>query len=73
MKKKKEPKISKTKKLDAYIEGAGIVEQRNIVDTLEERGIVGPSEGAKPRKVIMTPQELTEWKLQVASRGSKVE
>lgn len=36
MKKKKEPKISKTKKLDAYIEGAGIVEQRNIVDTLEE-------------------------------------
>ncbi|MBP3854222.1 MAG: topoisomerase IV [Ruminiclostridium sp.] len=36
MKKKREPKLPKTKKLDAYIEGAGIVEQKNIVDTLEE-------------------------------------
>ncbi|MBO6229184.1 MAG: topoisomerase IV [Ruminiclostridium sp.] len=36
MKKKKEPRASKPKKLDAYIEGAGIVEQKNIVDTLEE-------------------------------------
>ncbi len=51
----------------------GYAKAARIVDTLEERGIVGPSEGAKPRKVIMTPQELTEWKLQVASRGSKVE
>ena len=36
MKKKREPKLPKTKKLDAYVEGAGIVEQKNIVDTLEE-------------------------------------
>ena len=35
MKKKKEAPKPK-KKLDAYIEGAGIVEQRSIVDTLEE-------------------------------------
>ncbi len=35
MKKKKEAPKPK-KKLDAYIEGAGIIEQKNIVDTLEE-------------------------------------
>ena len=35
MKKKNESRKT-PKKLDAYIEGAGIVEQRNIVDTLEE-------------------------------------
>ncbi len=31
---KKHPKASPSKKIDAYIEGAGIVEQQNIVDTL---------------------------------------
>ncbi len=31
---KKQPKASPGKKIDAYIEGAGIVEQQNIVDTL---------------------------------------
>ena len=37
MKKKKEPKLPKSpKKMDAYIEGAGKVEQKNIVATLEE-------------------------------------
>lgn len=46
----------------------GYAKAARIVDELEERGIVGPSEGAKPRKVIMTPQELTEWKLRVASK-----
>lgn len=51
----------------------GYAKAARIVDELEERGIVGPSEGAKPRKVIMTPQELTEWKLRLASNGSKVE
>ena len=51
----------------------GYAKAARIVDELEERGIIGPSEGAKPRKVIMTPQQLTEWKLQLASNGSKVE
>lgn len=51
----------------------GYAKAARIVDELEERGIVGPSEGAKPRKVIMTPQQLTEWKLQLASNGSKVD
>ncbi len=31
---KKQPKAAPSKKIDAYIEGAGIVEQQNIVDTL---------------------------------------
>ncbi|MCR4781093.1 MAG: topoisomerase IV [Ruminiclostridium sp.] len=35
MRKKRENEIKKTK-LDAYIEGAGKIEQKNIVDTLEE-------------------------------------
>ena len=33
---KKQPKAAPSKKIDAYIEGAGIVEQQNIVDTLRE-------------------------------------
>jgi len=33
---KKQPKAAPNKKIDAYIEGAGIVEQQNIVDTLRE-------------------------------------
>lgn len=51
----------------------GYAKAARIVDELEERGIVGPSEGAKPRKVIMTPQELTEWKLRLAAKGGKVD
>ncbi|MCQ2416707.1 MAG: DNA translocase FtsK [Oscillospiraceae bacterium] len=51
----------------------GYARAARIVDELESRGIVGPSEGAKPRKTIMTPQELTEWKLRVASSGNKID
>ena len=29
-----------------------------IMDQLEEAGIVGPEEGTKPRKVLMTSEEL---------------
>lgn len=39
-----------------------------LVDVMEEMGIVGPFEGAKPRSVKMTPSELQEMKLQ---RGAK--
>ena len=51
----------------------GYAKAARIVDALEERGVVGPSEGAKARKVLMTPQELTEWKLRIAAKGAKVE
>ncbi len=51
----------------------GYAKAARIIDEMEQRGIVGPLEGSKPRKVIMTPQELTEWKLKLASNGSKIE
>ena len=51
----------------------GYAKAARIVDEMEQRGIIGPSEGAKPRKVLMSPQELTEWKLKLASNGNKVE
>ena len=33
-----------------------------IVDEMEQRGIVGPSEGSKPRKVLITKQQWMEMK-----------
>lgn len=47
----------------------GYARAARIMESMEERGIIGPSEGAKPRKVLMSPQELTEWKLRFAAKG----
>ncbi len=33
-----------------------------IIDELEDRGIVGPENGSKPREVLMTPYERSEYK-----------
>ncbi len=33
-----------------------------LMEDLESRGIVGPEDGSKPRKVLMTPDELEEYK-----------
>ena len=31
-----------------------------IMDQLEEVGVVGPEEGTKPRRVLMSPQDLED-------------
>ena len=33
------------------------------MDELEEMGIIGPYEGAKPRKTLMTKEQLAERKM----------
>ncbi len=38
----------------------GYARAGRIIDEMEQMGIVGPHEGAKPRKVLMTYQEYTE-------------
>ena len=38
----------------------GYARAARIVDMMEERGVVGPYEGAKPRKVLITQEQLLE-------------
>ena len=40
-----------------------------LMEDLENRGIVGPEDGSKPRKVLMSMEELEEWKEQGGMLG----
>jgi S-DNA-T family DNA segregation ATPase FtsK/SpoIIIE len=45
----------------------GFARAGRIMDLLERKGVVGPSEGSKSRAVLMTVEELES--LQARSRG----
>jgi len=40
----------------------GYARARRIIVELSQMGIVGPHEGSKSRKVLMSPEELEGWK-----------
>ena len=41
----------------------GYARAGRIMDQMEQRGIIGPSEGSKPRKLLITRQQWLEMKL----------
>ncbi len=47
----------------------GFARAARIVDELEEMGVVGPSEGAKPRKVLMSKQQWLERRARKTMEG----
>jgi len=41
----------------------GYARAARIMDELEEMGVIGPHEGAKPRKVLISPQQAAERRM----------
>ena len=39
----------------------GYARAGRLIDQLEAKGFVGPSEGSKPRKVLATAEDLIKW------------
>ena len=38
---------------------------RDRFDQMEQRGVVGPYEGSKPRKVLMSKMQFDDWKMRM--------
>ncbi len=51
----------------------GYARAARIVDELEERGIVGPFEGSKPRQVLITRQQWIEMKMRSDQNGGETD
>ncbi len=47
----------------------GYARAGRIIDQLEQRGIIGPSEGSKPRKVLITRQQWIEMNMNDDTQG----
>ena len=43
-----------------------------LVDMMEERGMVGPADGARPRKVLMTKEEFAEYEARTAELENEI-
>ena len=43
----------------------GYARAARIMDELEDRGVIGPSEGAKPRRVLMSKMQYDERRMRM--------
>ena len=43
-----------------------------LVDMMEERGMVGPADGARPRKVLMTKEDFAEYEARTAELETEI-